>query len=138
MQPYQESTILPYKHNVKRNFICISLIIDKHNVKVAKGRTTEPRFPNIRINVPWPQFFHHKIPSLAQIHQIFMSTNPIIPAKVSTIPPETVEPSVFPIANTVLHADFHSLRHLLNKKIPTTTMSRLPPCFLAIYKHPTF
>lgn len=44
-----------------------------------------------------------------------MSTNPIIPAKVSTIPPETVEPSVFPIANTVLHADFRLLRPLLNK-----------------------
>lgn len=54
-----------------------------------------------------------------------MSTNPIIPAKVSTIPPETVEPSVFPIANTVLHADFRLLRPLLNKKIPTATMSRL-------------
>ena len=136
-QPYLESTILPYKHNVKRNFNCISLIINKHNAKVAKGRTTELRFPNIRLNVPWLQFSHQKIPSLAQIRQIFMSTYLIILAKVSTIPLETVEPSVFPIANTVLHAYFRLLRRLLNKKIPTTTMSRLCPRFLAIYKQPT-
>lgn len=70
-----------------------------------------------------------------------MSANPIIPAKVSTIPPETVEPSVFlskfPIANTVLHADFRLLRPLFSKKIPTTTMSRLCPRFLARYEHAT-
>ena len=137
MQPYLESTILPYKHNVKRNFNCISLIVNKHNAKVAKGRRTEIRFRNIWLNVPWLQFFHHKIPSLEQIHQIFMSTNPMIPAKVSNIRPETVEPSIFPIANTVLHADFRLLRRLLNKNIPTTTMSKICPHLLAIYKPPT-
>jgi len=63
------------------------------------------------------------------------------PANVSTFPPETVEPSVFlsifPVVDTVLHADFPFLCSLFNKKIPTQTMSRLCARFLARYEPAT-